>query len=55
MFCKDDALIGTRITSTRCLTESEFDLYLVQLRYAKDNIQRASCGGNCDNGKGQTP
>jgi hypothetical protein len=55
MFCKDEAAIGTRISSTRCLTENEFDIYLVQLKYAQDNMQRPGCGGNCNGSKGQTP
>jgi hypothetical protein len=55
MFCRNDAAIGTRISSTRCLTENEFDNYLVQLKYAQDNIKRAACGGNCNGAKGQTP
>lgn len=55
MFCKNDAAIGTRIISTRCLTENEFDIYLLQLKYAQDNIQRSACGNNCNGSKGQTP
>jgi hypothetical protein len=47
MYCRSDAPIGSRITSTRCLTGDEFDDYLVQLTAARDNINKAGCtGGN---------
>jgi hypothetical protein len=38
-----DATIGTRIKSTHCFTETEFDIYLIQLKAARDDMQRQGC------------
>src|SRR4029077_4671835 len=55
LYCRDDATIGTRIKSTHCFTDMEFDNYLIQLKAARDDMQRQGCtgGDNCNASKGQ--
>lgn len=57
LYCRDDATIGTRIKSTHCFTDMEFDNYLIQLKAARDDMQRQGCtgGDNCNASKGQKP
>ena len=57
LYCKDDATIGTRIKSTHCFTDTEFDTYLIRLKAARDDMQRQGCtgGDNCNASKGQKP
>ena len=54
MYCKEDAATGSLISSTWCLTQIEFDNYLLQLKYTADNVrtlQKAPCTGTCAPGK----
>jgi zona occludens toxin (predicted ATPase) len=50
MFCKDDATLGTRLASKKCMDTSQFEDYAVQLQIARDLMkQKATCqgGGLC--------
>lgn len=57
LYCREDATIGTRIKSTHCFTDLEFDNYLIQLKAARDDMQRQGCtgGDNCNASKFQKP
>jgi hypothetical protein len=46
MFCKQDAALGSRIKSLRCMDAYEFEDYAVQLKIARDLIQsKTQCQG----------
>lgn len=45
MFCKDDATLGTRLPSKKCMDAMQFEDYAVQLEYARDTM-RANKGCN---------
>jgi hypothetical protein len=52
MFCRDDATLGTRLASKKCMDASQFEDYGVQLQIARDLIKSKSqcqggslCGG----------
>ena len=46
LFCKEDAALGTRIKSKRCMSAYEFDDYAVQLKIARDLLkQKNQCQG----------
>jgi hypothetical protein len=46
MFCKQDAALGSRIKSTRCMGAYEFEDYAVQLKIARDMMQsKTQCQG----------
>jgi hypothetical protein len=50
MFCRDDATLGTRLASKRCMDADQFEDYAVQLQIARDLMkQKATCqgGGLC--------
>ncbi len=50
MFCKDDATLGTRLTSKKCMDAIQFEDYAVQLQIARDLMkQKGQCqgGGIC--------
>jgi hypothetical protein len=51
MFCKEDASLGTRIKSKRCMSSFEFEDYAVQLRIAREQMQSNNqcTGGICGN------
>ena len=45
-FCRDDAVLGTRLPSKRCMDGAEFEDYAVQLKIARDMIQsKTGCNG----------
>jgi hypothetical protein len=39
LFCRQDAILGSRIPLPRCMTAYEFDDYAVQLKIARDLMQ----------------
>jgi hypothetical protein len=46
LFCKEDAALGTRIKSKRCMSAYEFEDYSVQLKIARDLMkQKGQCQG----------
>jgi hypothetical protein len=46
MFCKQDAALGSRIKSLRCMDANEFEDYAVQLKIARDMMQsKTQCQG----------
>ena len=50
MFCRDDATLGTRLVSKKCMGADQFEDYAVQLQIARDLMkQKATCqgGGLC--------
>ena len=50
MFCRDDATLGTRLKSKRCMGALEFEDYSTQLKIARDLMQsKTQCqgGGLC--------
>jgi hypothetical protein len=50
MFCRDDATLGTRLVSKRCMDADQCEDYAVQLQIARDLMkQKANCqgGGIC--------
>ena len=48
-FCRDDAVLGTRLPSKRCMDGAEFEDYAVQLKIARDLMQSKT---QCQGGKG---
>ena len=42
-YCRDDALIGTRIRSVRCLTQIEFEMLVEQLELARIKMGNPAC------------
>lgn len=43
-FCRDDATLGTRLVSKRCMGADQFEDYAVQLQIARDLMkQKATC------------
>jgi hypothetical protein len=51
MFCKEDAALGTRIKSKRCMSSFEFEDYAMQIKIAREQMQSNNqCqGGICGN------
>jgi hypothetical protein len=46
MFCRDDATLGTRLASKRCMDALSFEDYAVQLKIARDLMQsKTQCQG----------
>ncbi|HEY2781411.1 MAG TPA: hypothetical protein VGI90_11575 [Steroidobacteraceae bacterium] len=46
MFCRDDATLGTRLVSKKCMGADQFEDYAVQLQIARDLMkQKATCQG----------
>lgn len=46
MFCRDDATLGTRLVSKKCMGADQFEDYAVQLQIARDLMrQKATCNG----------
>jgi hypothetical protein len=46
MFCKDDATLGTRLASKRCMGAFEFEDYATQLKIARDLMKsKSGCNG----------
>jgi hypothetical protein len=46
MFCKEDAALGTRLKSKRCMSAYEFEDYSVQLKIARDLLRtKTQCQG----------
>jgi hypothetical protein len=46
MFCKDDAALGSRLKSKRCMNSNEFEDYAVQLKIARDLMKvKGQCQG----------
>jgi hypothetical protein len=46
MFCKQDAALGSRLTSKRCMGAVQFEDYSVQLKIARDMMQsKTACQG----------
>ena len=46
LFCKEDAALGTRIKSKRCMSAYEFEDYAVQMKIARDRLKSSSaCQG----------
>jgi hypothetical protein len=46
MFCKEDAALGSRLTSKRCMDANEFEDYAVQLKIARDMMKsKGQCQG----------
>lgn len=46
MFCKQDAALGSRLTSKRCMGAIQFEDYSVQLKIARDMMQsKTACQG----------
>jgi hypothetical protein len=46
LFCKEDAALGTRIKSKRCMSAYEFEDYSVQLKIARDLMKsKGQCWG----------
>jgi hypothetical protein len=48
MFCKQDAVLGSRLTSKRCMGAIQFEDYAVQLKIARDMMESK---GACQGGK----
>ena len=48
MFCRDDAALGTRLVSKRCMDADQFEDYAVQLQIARDLMKDK---GACQGGK----
>lgn len=46
MFCKEDAALGSRLKSKRCMDAIQFEDYSVQLKIARDMMQsKTACQG----------
>ena len=46
MFCREDATLGTRLVSKKCMGADQFEDYAVQLQIARDLLrQKATCQG----------
>lgn len=47
MFCKEDAALGSRLKSKRCMDALQFEDYAVQLKIARDMMKsKGQCQGN---------
>ncbi|HEV7357836.1 MAG TPA: hypothetical protein VGN99_07555 [Steroidobacteraceae bacterium] len=54
MFCRDDATLGTRLVSKKCMSADEFEDYGLQLKIVRDMLRQK---GYCTGGDvcGETP
>jgi hypothetical protein len=53
MFCKEEAALGTRLKSKRCMSAYEFEDYSVQLKITRDLLRtKTQCQGGDGCGKG---
>jgi hypothetical protein len=44
-FCKDDATLGTRLKSKKCIDGDQFEDYAIQLQIARDTMRKDVCQG----------
>jgi hypothetical protein len=44
-FCKDDATLGTRLISKKCIDPDNFEDYAIQLQIARDTMRKDVCQG----------
>jgi hypothetical protein len=44
-FCKDDATVGTRLPTKKCMDAIGFEDYSIQLEYARDTMHKDVCQG----------
>ena len=44
-FCKDDATLGTRLKSKKCIDADQFEDYAIQLQIARDTMRKDVCQG----------
>jgi ABC-type transport system substrate-binding protein len=44
-FCKDDATVGTRIASKKCIDPDNFEDYAIQMQIARDTMPKDVCQG----------
>jgi hypothetical protein len=44
-FCKDDATLGTRLPTKKCIDPDNFEDYAIQLQIARDTMRKDICQG----------
>jgi hypothetical protein len=47
LYCREDAAVGTRISSEKCLSEDEFNALIRQNDDTTDQLRRGTCGRDC--------
>jgi hypothetical protein len=47
VYCRNDAEVGSRFSTRRCVSESQLATLIEQAEYDKDQLKQRGCGGNC--------
>jgi hypothetical protein len=51
VYCRQDAVVGSRFTQKRCATESQLAAVLERQEYEREQLKQRGCGGNCGSSK----
>jgi hypothetical protein len=47
VYCRQDAVVGSRFTQKRCATESQLAAVLERQEYEREQLKQRGCGGSC--------
>ncbi|HZE43334.1 MAG TPA: hypothetical protein VE058_06110 [Steroidobacteraceae bacterium] len=47
VYCRQDAVVGSRFTQKRCAAESQLAGILERQEYEREQLKQRGCGGNC--------
>ena len=47
VYCRNDAEVGSRFTTRRCVSEMQLANLLEQAEFDKDQLKQRGCGGSC--------
>jgi hypothetical protein len=47
VYCRQDAVVGSRFTQKRCASESQLAGVLERQEYEREQLKQRGCGGNC--------
>jgi hypothetical protein len=51
VYCRNDAEVGSRFSTKRCVGESQLATLIEQAEFDKDQLKQRGCGGNCGSSK----
>ena len=47
VYCRNDAEVGSRFSTRRCVSEIQLANLIEQAEFDKDQLKQRGCGGNC--------
>jgi hypothetical protein len=51
VYCRNDAEVGSRFATKRCVGDSQLATLIEQAEFDKDQLKQRGCGGNCGSSK----